>query len=61
MDDETKLILIELGEKIARILSIVNDVKDNEIIKDNSFEVGYLNGICKGLKEVLLRIETRFK
>jgi len=53
--------LIELGEKITLILSIADSIKDIETIKGNSFEIGYLNGICKGLEQVLMRIETRFK
>jgi len=61
MDDETKKILIVLGEQISMLLSIAESIKDDETIKDNSFEIGYLNGICKGLEQVLMRIETRFK
>ena len=61
MDDYTKLILIEFGEKIAMLLSIAESIKQYESIKGNAFEVGYLNGICKGLELVLMRIETRFK
>ena len=61
MDEDTKLILIELGEKIAELLEIAETIKDDKTIKDNSFEIGYLNGVCKGLKESLMRIDIRFR
>ena len=61
MDDETKKILMELGDEIEKILLKAEGIKNKEIVLQNSFEVGYLNGICQGLKQVLLRIDARFK